>query len=139
MAQKEKKAPEVIRILSVYCYVAAAMLFMLGGLAISVFDTLNTPEFASQFASLGFSSGLMILMGILLFGLSVFWYFVGRGMWSGQTWSRIAFLVISTLVVVGGIVSLFSGSIASGISSTLIYGTICWYLITNKEVAKFFN
>ncbi|MBS3119102.1 hypothetical protein J4417_05510 [Candidatus Woesearchaeota archaeon] len=105
----EKIMPTGVKVISVLYYIGAAFSFLFGLLLIvgGVFIGAILGETLASLSALG--SGLFIVLGIALLGVGVLDIFIGRGLWKGQNWTRIAAIVFAILGVFGGINSLISG------------------------------
>jgi len=105
----EKIMPTGVKVISVLYYIGAAFSFLFGLLLIvgGVFIGAILGETLASLSALG--SGLFIVLGIALLGFGVLDIFIGRGLWKGQNWTRIAAIVFAILGVFGGINSLISG------------------------------
>ena len=105
----EKIMPTGVKVISVLYYIGAAFSFLFGLLLIvgGAFIGAILGETLASLSALG--SGLFIVLGIALLGVGVLDIFIGRGLWKGQNWTRIAAIVFAILGVFGGINSLISG------------------------------
>ena len=105
----EKIMPTGVKVISVLYYIGAAFSFLFGLLLIvgGAFIGAILGETLASLSALG--SGLFIVLGIALLGFGVLDIFIGRGLWKGQNWTRIAAIVFAILGVFGGINSLISG------------------------------
>ena len=105
----DKEMPTGVKVISVLYYIGAAFSFLFGLLLIvgGVFIGAILGETLASLSALG--SGLFIVLGIALLGVGVLDIFIGRGLWKGQNWTRIAAIVFAILGVFGGINSLISG------------------------------
>ena len=101
--------PTGVKVISVLYYIGAAFSFLFGLLLIvgGAFIGAILGETLASLSALG--SGLFIVLGIALLGFGVLDIFIGRGLWKGQNWTRIAAIVFAILGVFGGINSLISG------------------------------
>ena len=120
----DKEMPTGVKVISVLYYIGAAfsfifgLLFIVGGAFIRatvsfLFGLLfigGGVILGGTLAALGaLGSGLFIVLGIALLGFGVLDIFIGRGLWKGQNWTRIAAIVFAIFGVLGGINSLISG------------------------------
>ena len=88
------------------------------------------------------SRAFMILYSLGLMSLAVFDIFMGRGLWKGQNWARIAAIVflaipvlLSVFVIIFGAVEL-DIQLISGLAVSLF---LIYYLGFNKEVKDAFS
>jgi hypothetical protein len=164
----KRNIPLGVKILSILNYVSAAF-----GLLLSLFFLLMGIYFISnpaiikdiEAASIASSTPLpfpatslaiiFIVFAIFLLILTVLSFFIGRGLWKGQNWARIAEIVFSVLGIVSGIFSLISDlvnmftnpsgitniltNIATTIVSLAINLLIVGYLLLNQEAKRFFE
>ena len=105
----DKEMPTGVKVISVLYYIGAAFSFLFGLLLIvgGAFIGAILGETLASLSALG--SGLFIVLGIALLGFGVLDIFIGRGLWKGQNWTRIAAIVFAIFGVLGGINSLISG------------------------------
>ena len=141
-----KKVPTGVKIISIYHYVESAILILF---AISFYfklEALTGLSGASIFSlEFIFSLGLLdselinIAKAIFLFiVISVFLFFVGRGLWKGKKWARNAAIVMSVLGIFLGLKSLINGNFLILIT-LVINGVIGAYLIFSNEVKSAFS
>ena len=113
----QKKAPIGVKIISIYYYILFALI-------------------------------LILLRGVLYSALTTFFFlfvavlgfFLGRGLWKGKNWSRIAAIIFSIL----GIVSLIYGALQNGFSGLSLIGylinlSVGGYLIFNTDAKNYFK
>jgi len=83
----------------------------------------------------------MLIGGIFILLTSVFFLFIGRGLWKGQGWSRKVVVILAALSILNSVIILFtvSGMVLSSILNILIMGFIIWYLGFDKGVRGIFN
>ena len=84
-------------------------------------------------------SDVFLLVGVVLVGLGVFSYFLGRGLLKSKKWARIAKGVISSLVALVGLIMMFKSYITSGLAILAIGGLEIWYLFFKKSTKKHFK
>ena len=127
--------PTLVKVIAVLYYIAAAIL-ILGGIGAFI----GSAAFGSIFEAIPgaslFGAGMMIVLGIFLIAFAVLDFFIGRGLWKAQKWSRIVVIIISALAVISGIMSLVQGE--GGIISLLVQAAIGGYLLFSKSVKAAF-
>lgn len=126
------EAPTGVKVISVLFYIEAVLSVILAIVAFVAGNVL---------ANMGipFVTALGVGLGIILLIWAVLTFFIGRGLWKGQSWARILAIVFAVLGLIGSISSLASGVILSGIVGLLVSGAIGWYLIFCKQVKTFFK
>jgi uncharacterized membrane protein (DUF2068 family) len=82
--------------------------------------------------------GLATLAGVIFLVFAAINFFIARGLWKGQEWSRILILIFCWIFGVLSILSIFTGGFAA-IILVAIYGLIIWYLQFKKEVKTYFS
>ena len=127
------QVPTGVKIISVLYYIGAVfgilfgILFMVGaGFMGSI---------ASQIPIIGaLGAGLFIIGGIIMLGLGVLGFFVGRGLWKARPWTRIVAIIFACIGIIMAIVSMIQGNVASNIFSLLISGVIGGFFIFSNIV-----
>jgi len=128
------EVPTGVKVISVLYYIGAALELLL---AIALFIGAGT--IASKIPIIGaIGSGLFIVVGVVLIGLAVLSFFVGRGLWKAQKWARIVAIIFSVLGVLMALLGMVQGQIASNIISLVISGAIGGYLLFSKDVKAAF-
>lgn len=92
-------------------------------------------------AALGtYGPALVIGFGFLAVALGFFQFFVGRGLWRGKQWARIAAVVIAILSVAVGLWRLFLGENVLIWSLVALFSLfIAAYLLFSPGVRMFFS
>ena len=134
MAKKEGKKvnpPTGIKAISIYYYIMAAFIFFVAII----------------------SSSALFIVGVTLISLGLFgaiglfaWFafVIGRNLWNGKNWAKIAVIVISILSIISMISTVLNISqtlknyLALDVISGLIALIILLYLIINKESKSYF-
>ncbi len=105
----EKIMPIGVKVISVLYYIGAAFSFLFGLLFI-VGGAFIGAILGEKLAALGtIGSSVFIILGIAMLGFGVLDIFIGRGLWKGQNWARIAAIVLAIFGILGGLTSLVSG------------------------------
>ena len=127
--------PVGVTILAVLGYIGAilmlllGLLFLIGSSAITSIIATVAPEIAN-YSSLG--TMVVIVIGIVLLGFAVLYYYIARGLWNGRNWARIVMLVFSTLSVIS---SLWPFNIVN----LILNGLIIWYLGFYEPAKSYFK
>tara|TARA_Y100000034_G_scaffold124124_1_gene171866 strand:+ start:378 stop:788 length:411 start_codon:yes stop_codon:yes gene_type:complete len=134
---KNIERPIGVSILSVLGYIGAGLSALMGILLLVG----SSAGFLSNLPLIGILSllgGLALLGGVILLGLATLQFFIARGLWKGQNWSRILTLVFWWIGGVSTLLSIFSGNFLA-IISVAVYGFLIWYLQFKKEVKSYFT
>ena len=126
--------PTGVKIISVLYYIAAVLELIFGVLVFAGYRTIKSK--VPFLAPLG---PFLIIGGIVLVGLAVLSFFVGRGLWKGQKWSRIVAVIFAALGTLLSIVGLVQGKIASNIFGLVVSAAIGGYLILSSDVKSTFS
>ena len=125
--------PTGVKIISVLYYIGAVFELLLGIALIFGAGALK-----AKIPFLAFLGPFLIIGGVILIGLAVLSFFVGRGLWKGQKWSRIVAIIFAVLGILSAIYSIVSGSYSSVIF-LLIELAIGGYLMFNSSVKSAFS
>jgi len=132
-----QSAPTGVKVIAVLYYIGAVLgiifglLFLVGAGAIG--------SIASQIPVIGaLGAGLFVVGGIILIGLGVLGFFVGRGLWKARPWARIVAIIFAVLGILMAIISMIQGSIASNIFNLVIQLVIGGYLLFSSKVKEAF-
>lgn len=134
-----KVAPTGVKIISILYYIGMGIAVLLGVLLIALIfspmgllgDTI--PGMA------GFMTGMLVFMGVLFLAFGVLNFFIARGLWKGQGWSRIIVIIFSALGLLGGIGALAMGDFVQGPTNIVISGLIGGYLLFSSKAKEFFR
>jgi hypothetical protein len=141
MIKKLSEVPEGVKVLAFVFFVGALLTFAFGVMMFSASDGIRVADpillVNSGLAAISF--WIFLLAGILLIGLGVFEYFVGKGLLESKTWARNVVGVLSILGILFAILNVTTGAYASGLFGVVLNGLIAWYLFANKETKKFFK
>lgn len=165
MAKKVKKRvenksnyiPVGVKTLSILFYISCALSFIFGFIILIVgiikpdliSSKLSDPALVKQFIESGATSQeiaslpqilfmLLIIFGVFLICKAVLDFFIARGLWKKQKWSRIAAIIIGVIVFLASFVNLFQGDLSS-IISLIVSGVVTGYLLFSEEVKKYFK
>ncbi len=132
-----QSVPTGVKVIAVLYYIGAVLgiifglLFLVGAGAIG--------SIASQIPVLGaLGAGLFVVGGIILIGLGVLGFFVGRGLWKARPWARIVVIIFAALGILMAVISMIQGSIASNIFNLVIQLIIGGYLLFSNNVKQAF-
>lgn len=134
--EKKKVMPLGVKIISIFYYINAIALAILG-IVIIFFSLYARQELAAQYGSyLPFIvMGILFLIVIALGGLC---FAIGKGLWIGQKWSKTAVVIISSLLVILSLLDIIYGK-WSNILGLVFNGIIISYLLFNKKAQKAFS
>jgi len=132
-----QSVPTGVKVIAVLYYIGAVLgvifglLFLVGaGLMGSI---------ANQIPLLGALGGaLFVVGGIILIGLGVLGFFVGRGLWKAKPWARIVAIIFAALGILMAVISMVQGNIASNIFNLVIQLVIGGYLLFSNSVKEAF-
>ena len=128
------QVPTGVKIISVLYYIGAVVELLLG---IALF--FGAGALKAKIPFLAFLGPFLIIGGIVLVGLAVLSFFVGRGLWKGQKWSRIVAIIFAALAVLLAIVGMVQGNIASNVISLVVSAAMGGYLIFSGDVKTAFS
>ena len=131
------EVPTGVKIISVLYYIGAAFELLLGLLLFVGAGAIGKITAKIPFLSV-IGSGLFIIIGVIFVGLAVLSFFVGRGLWKGQKWSRIVAIIFSVLGVLFGILGMVQGQITSNIIGLVIGALMGGYLWFSNDVKAAF-
>ena len=135
---KKSEMPTLVKVISVLYYVFSGIL-LLGSLfalfgAGYITAVLSSIPIINILGAIG--TGMLIFLGIVMLGFGVLEFFIGRGLWKGQSWARIFVIVLAILGVLGSLGGLATGI---GIIGLLYNGAVGGYLLFSKEAKKAFG
>src|SRR3989338_6323527 len=116
--------PTGIKVISVLYYIGAVF-----ELIIAVLLFVGSGALKTKVPLLAVLGPFLIVGGIILLGLAVLSFFVGKGLWKGKRWARIAAIIIAVLGVLLALVGMLQGQIASNILSLVISAAMGGYLL----------
>jgi hypothetical protein len=131
---KVKYAPTGVKVISILYYIGALLTLVMGLLLIAGSQTL-----VNLLAEYGAIIGTELItgLGVALILWSILEFFLGRGLWKGQQWSRIVVLVLAGLSLIGAISNLLT-DVGSALLNLIVSGLIVWYLGWNVEAKAHF-
>ena len=125
--------PTGVKVISVLYYIGAVFELIFGILLF-----VGSGALKAKVPLLAFLGPFLIIGGIVLVGLAVLSFFVGRGLWKGQKWSRIVAIIFAALGALLSIVGMIQGQIASNIVGLVISAGIGAYLLFSSSVKSAF-
>lgn len=141
-----KQIPVGVKIISVLYYISAVfgilvgLLFLVGaGMMSSIADKIPLlgALFAVLFVLFVLSTNLFI-GGIILMGLGILGFFVGKGLWKARPWARIVAIIIAALGILMAIISMIPENILNNIFILVIELVIGGYLLFSSSVKEAF-
>src|SRR3989344_4783571 len=131
----EKEVPTGVKIISVLYYIGAVLLFLFGLTFFAGAGFIGS--IAEQIPLIGvLGAGLFIVAGIILIGLGILGFFIGRGLWKARSWARIVAIIFAILGILGAITSMVQGNIASNLVTFVLNLLIGGYLLFSKSVKQ---
>ena len=127
------QVPTGVKIISVLYYIGAVIELLLG---IALF--VGAGALKTKIPFLAILGPFLIIGGIILIGLAVLSFFIGRGLWKAQKWSRIVAVIFAALGLLLAIVGMVQGQIASNIAGLVISAGIGAYLLFSSSVKSAF-
>jgi len=118
--------------ISIINFITAVILFLTGLILLSIMVQNMRAEISSIL------NVVLFIIGILPFLFSIFFIFVGIGLWTGKNWARISEIVISIITVVLSIISFIRGDFLE-VFTIILFSLIAGYLLFNKDVKKTFS
>ena len=126
--------PTGVKVISVLYYIGAVFELLL-----AVALIFGAGAITSQVPFLALIGPFLIVGGIILAGLAVLSFFVGRGLWKAQKWSRIVAIIFAVIGALFSLLGLFTGAtIVSSIVQLIINLAIGGYLWFSSGVKAAF-
>jgi hypothetical protein len=148
-----KQRPVLISIFSILSYICVgilglfALLFLIIGI-MGLFNPIQIENISGQelpaYASIfqantsGWFFLIMFTVFLVLSLVAVLGFFIGRGLWKGQNWTRILGIIFCGLGIIQALVLIFYGKIFNGPFNLIWSLLLGGYLLFNKNVKKFF-
>ncbi|MFA4887874.1 MAG: hypothetical protein WC595_06710 [Candidatus Nanoarchaeia archaeon] len=136
--------PEGIWIISSFWFIGVFVLFVLGGIGLSLFDNFRVGGYslldpATQTVGYYISPMTFLSLGLLFIGIAILSYFVARGLLRANNWARGVVGILSLLGAVFAIVRIVKLNFAMGFLSLILHGLVVWYLFFKSSTNKFFK
>jgi len=134
----KQPVPFGVKIIAILYYIGAVLGVIFGLIFLVVGTGIMGSKLIPLLGALG--AGLFIAAGIVILGLGVFDFFIGRGLWKAKSWARIVVIVFAALAILGTITSMMvQGKIVgSGVFNLITQLVICGYLLFSKSVKQAF-
>jgi len=135
-----KKVPVGVQVASILFYISAGLCALLGLFFIIGANMLvslvvdSTPEIASII-----TGPIFIIIGIILIGIGVLSFFVGRGLWKLKPWARILAIILAIVCIIYTVYTMIKSFAFIQIIDLIIGGFIAIYLIFGNEAKKAFK
>jgi lysylphosphatidylglycerol synthetase-like protein (DUF2156 family) len=140
-----REVPLGVKIISILYYIGA-VLCLLFGLIIIISSNAMASSLVASNPGLGLESiphgtliTMIIVIGAILIGASIFAFFIGRGIRRLRKWARITAIILAILGLISAIFSIIIGFKFTQIISLLIDGFIGGYLLFSKEAKEVFK
>jgi len=132
-----KKLPLGINIISILILISGILTFLIGVFFTIGYFAINTvkevlPEILTVM------SPILLVLGIVLILFGIFRFILFSALRKGRNWARWFIIIVESLTILGGIMSIISGNYAISIS-VIISGVIVGYLIFSKKVKRFYR
>ena len=127
------EVPTVVKVISVLYYIGAVF-----ELIIAVLLFVGSGALKTKVPLLAVLGPFLIVGGIILLGLAVLSFFVGKGLWKGKRWARIAAIIIAVLGVLLALIGMVQGQIVSNILGLVISAAVGGYLLFSSDVKTAF-
>jgi hypothetical protein len=137
------KIPTGVKVVSVIYYISAflfalfGLLIIVGSNAIISYLITAAPELAT--VKYGTLLAIGVIVGIVMIGIGILSFFIGKGLWRLRQWARIVAIIFGIFGLLSTIFSIATGFIVTQIVSLLIDGFITGYLLFSKDVKKAFK
>ena len=132
-----QSVPTGVKVISVLYYIGAVLGVIFGLLFFVGAGTMGA--IAEQIPLLGaLGASIFIVGGIIMVGLGVLGFFVGRGLWKAKPWARIVAIIVACVGILMAIISMIQGNIASNIFSLVINLVIGGYLLFASSAREAF-
>ncbi len=128
-----KAMPTGVKVISVLYYIGAAIDVLLGIIFFFGADAISALQFFNNILK----TGLFTLFGIFFIAFGILSFFIGRGLWKGQNWARMAAIVLVGLSAVFALVSIVA-NFPGRIFVLILDGIIGGYLLFSKDVKAAF-
>jgi hypothetical protein len=133
-----KEIPTGVKVISILYYLGAVFSAIVGILLIVGAGMADS--FVSEvpvIAEIG--AGMFVVVGIIMIGLGVLSFFIGKGLWKGRSWARTLVIILCCMGVVTALISIAGGDVANNVFNILLNGVVGGYLWFNKRVKKAFS
>ncbi len=132
-----QSVPTGVKVIAVLYYIGAILGIIFGLLFLIGTGTIDS--IADQIPMLvALGASLFVVSGIILIGLGVLGFFIGRGLWKARPWARIVTIVFAALGILMAVISMIQGDIAGNILGLVIELIIGGYLLFNNNVKEAF-
>ena len=125
--------PTGVKVISVLYYIGAVFEVIIG-----ILFFVGAGALKAKIPFLAVLGPFLIVGGIILIGLAVLSFFVGRGLWKAQKWARIVAIIFAVLGVLFAVLGMVQGQVAGNILGLVISGAIGGYLWFSSSVKAAF-
>jgi len=131
------KTPLGVKIISIL-YCVMAFFIIIAGLAFLFGNFISDFITDDENAITLFEGSGAVFIGSVLFFLGVLYFLIGRGIWLGENWARIAAIILALIGIFSGFNSLFKGNFQSLVPFAISL-VILIYLLQNSDAKKAFS
>tara|TARA_Y100000310_G_C20274525_1_gene619606 strand:- start:52 stop:498 length:447 start_codon:yes stop_codon:yes gene_type:complete len=135
----KQSAPVGVKVIAVLYYISAVLGIIFGLLLLVGAGTIGTIVSQSPFFEALGAAWLFVIAGIIMIGLSVFGFFIGRGLWKARPWARIVAIILTALGILIAVILIIQGDLKDNILSLVINSIIAGYLLFNNNVKQAFT
>lgn len=130
-----KIIPTGVKVIAVLYFIISAILIILGIFSILV------GGLTIEFPILGtLGSAMFKFMGFIVLGLSILYFFTGRGLWKGKNWARIVAIIFAIIGLINSLIPMFSQqNMIGNVLGLIINGFMGGYLIFNSKAKDVFS
>jgi uncharacterized membrane protein (DUF2068 family) len=133
--KQKKEVPGGVKAISVLYYISAVL-----GVIFGLLFLFGAGAIANLVPGIGMlGGGIFAIIGLVIIGLSVLGFFIGKGLWNGKNWARIIAIVFSAIGVVVAIISMFQGNVTGNLITLALNGLVGGYLLISEKVKKVFS
>ena len=132
-----QSVPTGVKVIAVLYYISAVLGIIFGLLFLVGAGMMGS--IINQIPLLGaLGAGLFVVGGIMMIGLGVLGFFVGRGLWKARPWARIVAIIFAGLGILMAVISMIQGNIVTNVFNLVLHLVIGGYLMFNTKVKEAF-
>jgi len=135
-SKTKRVIPVWIKVISVI-YFIYAFLNVLAGISITFFG--NRLDVILADIGLSMTLAMLTVVGLFVAALGVFYFFVGKELWKGKSWARIAAMILSSVSGLFYLINLFYVVDFFAVVVLITDVAILLYLLFNKDAKKAFS
>lgn len=133
--QNKLKRPLGITLLSIIYFLAIPLSLIIAGIVFMAPTVLqNIPEF-----NIPLDSIVLYSLGVFLILFAILCFFLARGLWKGKKRARNILIIISTINVLGSLISVILRKAQFSYIGIVFNILVILYITINKKVKQFFK